>query len=49
MTTLSTMPDDTQHAHELPLAPRFPFRRGDPLQPPPQYAQARATRPDLSP
>ena len=25
--------------------PRFPFRRVDPLQPPPQYAQARATQP----
>jgi cytochrome P450 len=26
-------------------APRFPFRRTDPLHPPPQYAEARATRP----
>jgi cytochrome P450 len=26
-------------------APRFPFHRTDPFQPPPQYAQARATRP----
>jgi len=25
--------------------PRFPFNRVDPLQPPPQYAQARATQP----
>lgn len=25
--------------------PRFPFTRADPLHPPPQYAQARATRP----
>jgi cytochrome P450 len=25
--------------------PRFPFRRTDPLQPPPEYAQARATHP----
>jgi cytochrome P450 len=25
--------------------PHFPFRRVDPLQPPPQYAQARATQP----
>jgi cytochrome P450 len=25
--------------------PRFPFHRTDPLQPPPQYAEARATRP----
>jgi cytochrome P450 len=27
--------------------PRFPFRRADPLQPPPQYSQARATQPIL--
>ena len=33
------MPDD--HA----ALPRFPFRRTDPLHPPPQYAQARATEP----
>ena len=26
-------------------APRFPFRRTDPLKPPPEYAAARATRP----
>lgn len=25
--------------------PRFPFRRADPLEPPPEYAQARATQP----
>jgi hypothetical protein len=24
--------------------PRFPFRRADPLQPPPQYAEARPTQ-----
>ena len=32
-------PDDSS------ALPRFPFRRADPLQPPAQYAQARATRP----
>jgi cytochrome P450 len=31
--------------HDLAHPPRFPFRRTDPLQPPPQYAQARATQP----
>src|SRR5262252_371251 len=31
----------------LANAPRFPFRRGDPLQPPAEYAQARATQPVL--
>src|SRR5678815_343763 len=30
-----------------PLLPRFPFRRTDPLQPPPQYAQARSAQPVL--
>ena len=29
----------------LDPAPRFPFHRTDPLHPPPQYAQARATQP----
>jgi cytochrome P450 len=29
------------------LRPRFPYRRADPLQPPPQYAQARSTQPIL--
>lgn len=33
------MPQDLAHP------PRFPFRRVDPLQPPPQYAQVRATQP----
>lgn len=33
------MPQDLAHP------PRFPFRRADPLQPPPQYAQARAAQP----
>ena len=32
---------------DRPQLPRFPFRRADPLQPPPQYAQARATQPIL--
>jgi cytochrome P450 len=32
---------------DRPELPRFPFRRVDPLQPPPQYAQARATQPIL--
>jgi cytochrome P450 len=32
---------------ECTSPPRFPFRRVDPLQPPPQYAQARATQPIL--
>jgi cytochrome P450 len=31
-----------------PPLPRFPFRRADPLQPPPQYAQARADAADPS-
>jgi cytochrome P450 len=30
---------------DLGQPPRFPFRRIDPLQPPPQYAQARGTQP----
>jgi cytochrome P450 len=32
---------------DRPELPHFPFRRVDPLQPPPQYAQARATQPIL--
>jgi cytochrome P450 len=32
---------------DRPELPRLPFRRVDPLQPPPQYAQARATQPIL--
>ena len=31
-----------------PALPRFPFRRADPLQPPPQYAQARTAQPILA-
>lgn len=30
---------------DVQAAPRFPFHRTDPLDPPPEYAQARATRP----
>lgn len=35
------------NANDRTPSTRFPFRRVDPMQPPPQYAQARATQPVL--